>query len=463
MSTRYNTGNPIESADVRDMSDNAKNLDLAINSDQPTFQDRLGVNRSTISGLQAYADAALSSIGYNFIGNYSAGLTINSVKDVVRYDGILYSNAGTLPRVTSGSFASDGPWVALSAATGIFLYSFVATAGQTDFTIGNAVSPGTIPIVFKRGVYQINGDAYTIDPSDGRRFVFSEPMIAGDKIQIMAMSGADNVVKGDYKDFIYKNSITQPATPSGENHAEWSASPQTPPNGSFTWVSTARRNGNDGSLIGAWSAPSRISGEDGDAGASVSDVVFVSSTQTSSTYKFLLSNGLFTSDYIIPNGADVEQIELVSKVGKVATYRFILSNGAYTNTFEVIDGVDGSGSVSSVNGVSPDVSGNVQLSASDLGASSAWVNDTANTGTLNTSSRVRWLVDTSAARDRAIGDGVTELMVKDVTGQAGANNITITAPSGKTINGATTETIDVNYGWVHYVLIGTDFKTIGGK
>ena len=195
----------------------------------------------------------------------------------------------------------------------------------------------------------------------------------------------------------------------------------------------------------------------------MSDVVFVSSTQTSSTYKFLLSNGLFTSDYTIPNGADVEHIDLVSKIGKVATYRFLLSNGAYTNTFEVLDGVDGSGSVSSVNGVSPDVSGNVQLSASNLGASSAWVNDTANTGTLNTSSRVRWLADTSATRNRTIGASVTELVVKDVTGQAGTNNITITAPSGKTINGANTETVDVNYGWVQYVLMGTDFKTIGGQ
>ena len=74
-----------------------------------------------------------------------------------------------------------------------------------------------------------------------------------------------------------------------------------------------------------------------------------------------------------------------------------------------------------------------------------------------------WLADTSAARNRTIGADVTDLVVKDVTGQASANNITITAPSGKTINGAATETIDVNYGWVHYVLVGTDFKTIGGQ
>ena len=176
----------------------------------------------------------------------------------------------------------------------------------------------------------------------------------------------------------------------------------------------------------------------------------------------------------------------MNKVGKVATYRFLLSSGSSTNTFQVLDGNDGAGSVISVNGVSPDVGGNVTLTAADVGADPSgtatgavsahvslvdphsqyeyrWVNTMANTGTLNTAKRVRWLADTSAARNRTIGADVTDLVVKDVTGQAGTNSITITAPAGKTINGAATEIIDVNYGWVQYVLVGTDFKTVGGQ
>lgn len=51
MSTRYNTGNPIESTDVRDMSDNAKNFDEMVNSSDLTFTDRFGVERLTIEGL----------------------------------------------------------------------------------------------------------------------------------------------------------------------------------------------------------------------------------------------------------------------------------------------------------------------------------------------------------------------------------------------------------------------------
>ena len=50
MSTRYNTGNPIESTDVRDMSDNAKNFDEFSNSMSDSFTDRIGRDRQTIEG-----------------------------------------------------------------------------------------------------------------------------------------------------------------------------------------------------------------------------------------------------------------------------------------------------------------------------------------------------------------------------------------------------------------------------
>lgn len=50
MSTRYNTGNPIESTDVRDMSDNAKNFDYFSLSSCYTFKDRFGTERLTIEG-----------------------------------------------------------------------------------------------------------------------------------------------------------------------------------------------------------------------------------------------------------------------------------------------------------------------------------------------------------------------------------------------------------------------------
>lgn len=48
--SRFNTGNPIGSADPRDRDDNTKNLDVALNSQDPAFYDRLGKLRPTYKG-----------------------------------------------------------------------------------------------------------------------------------------------------------------------------------------------------------------------------------------------------------------------------------------------------------------------------------------------------------------------------------------------------------------------------
>ena len=104
----------------------------------------------------------------------------------------------------------------------------------------------------------------------------------------------------------------------------------------------------------------------------------------------------------------------------------------------------------------------VVLDSNDIGAETAWTVTTSNTGTL-TGVNVLWLADTSAARNRTIDVNGERLQVKDTTGSAGTNNITLTAGSGQTINGNSNETIDVNYGWVEYVRSGTNWVTIGGQ
>lgn len=71
MPTRYNTGNPIESTDVRDMSDNAKNFDEFSNSSSITFTDRFGVNRPTIEGVIEKSGFKPGS------GDFSSGFTVN--------------------------------------------------------------------------------------------------------------------------------------------------------------------------------------------------------------------------------------------------------------------------------------------------------------------------------------------------------------------------------------------------
>jgi hypothetical protein len=53
----YNTGNPVPSIDPRDLDDNAKILDQFANGTEDTYLDRLGVERKTLAGIGADADA----------------------------------------------------------------------------------------------------------------------------------------------------------------------------------------------------------------------------------------------------------------------------------------------------------------------------------------------------------------------------------------------------------------------
>lgn len=55
----YNTGNPVPSIDPRDLDDNAKHLDEFVNGTEPTYTDRLGVERKTLSAIESDADSEL--------------------------------------------------------------------------------------------------------------------------------------------------------------------------------------------------------------------------------------------------------------------------------------------------------------------------------------------------------------------------------------------------------------------
>lgn len=119
MSTRYNTGNPIESTDVRDMSDNAKNFDEFSNSSANTFTDRFGVNRKTIDG-------AIRSIGIPIIGNFTTGCTVtDSNQGVQEVGGSVYRWKGSLPKLVppsstpsgTGGISPSGDWVDVGDAS----------------------------------------------------------------------------------------------------------------------------------------------------------------------------------------------------------------------------------------------------------------------------------------------------------------------------------------------------------
>jgi hypothetical protein len=61
MTERFNTGNPLGSTDARDGNDNAKNLDVAVNGLDPTWNDRFGRTRHTMFGLETNATAVVQA------------------------------------------------------------------------------------------------------------------------------------------------------------------------------------------------------------------------------------------------------------------------------------------------------------------------------------------------------------------------------------------------------------------
>lgn len=124
MSTRYNTGNPIESTDVRDMSDNAKNFDDFANSKSNEFTDRFGVERKTIHGMNSQFDSHILNMGFTRVGTFAAGATLTNPRQTLLWDiadggdGHEYGWSGAFPKVvpplgtpnTTGG-VSAGAWV----------------------------------------------------------------------------------------------------------------------------------------------------------------------------------------------------------------------------------------------------------------------------------------------------------------------------------------------------------------
>ncbi|HHI1675950.1 TPA: hypothetical protein ACP4X1_005250 [Klebsiella quasipneumoniae] len=145
MST-YKTGNPLGSAAVKDLFDNAENLDFALNSlTALIWTDRLGKVRPSFFGMETsflsqmasqesrftsqLADqdtrfnTFIASSGYDIIGDYTVGtipegnpLTITEYNQLIRYSNELYklTSATDIPFTTFGN--TDETWTATDSA-----------------------------------------------------------------------------------------------------------------------------------------------------------------------------------------------------------------------------------------------------------------------------------------------------------------------------------------------------------
>lgn len=115
-------------------------------------------------------------------------------------------------------------------------------------------------------------------------------------------------------------------------------------------------------------------------GASIKSIAKTGASGLVDTYTVTLTDNT-TSTFTVTNGNGIASITLQSgthAAGTTDVYKITFDNGQYT-TFSVYNGLNGSGSVVSVNAKQPDASGNVSLVAADVGAAPATNNLDADT------------------------------------------------------------------------------------
>src|SRR5690554_2860372 len=129
--TTYNTGNPLGSSDPRDLYDNAENLDVAVNSEEPQWLDRFGRPRlplmeqerqfvasqdsredqfqSAQSSREAVFSDFLQASGYQDLGEYAPGIEITAHNQYVTFGGqpYLLKPSIPVPYTTSGEWTGD--------------------------------------------------------------------------------------------------------------------------------------------------------------------------------------------------------------------------------------------------------------------------------------------------------------------------------------------------------------------
>ncbi len=115
--TTYNTGNPVPSTDVRDLYDNAENLDYLVNGPAVEYDDRLGVPRKSWAGFEADFLAFLAASGFETpVLTYTDGVPLQVDRPTQLIErasapGTLYSIKlpSAFPVVLSGTWATDEP------------------------------------------------------------------------------------------------------------------------------------------------------------------------------------------------------------------------------------------------------------------------------------------------------------------------------------------------------------------
>ncbi len=131
----------------------------------------------------------------------------------------------------------------------------------------------------------------------------------------------------------------------------------------------------EASMSGKMAMPERVyfqgppgeKGDRGEPGTSIKSIVKTGTNGLTDTYTVTLTDDS-TSTFTVKNGNGIASITLQSGThapGTADTYKITFTSGEHT-TFSVYNGLNGVGSVDTVNGKDPDDSGNVALTGADI-------------------------------------------------------------------------------------------------
>lgn len=125
--TTYNTGNPIGSTEVKDLYDNAENLDIAINSPSAdVWTDRLGQARKTWRGIQSEAQLEIAQV----VGEVTAQSQQYLDASIVARD------EARAAASASGPIAFYGTYAAAQAAVGGLPDGGIVEVSQDETRVG---------------------------------------------------------------------------------------------------------------------------------------------------------------------------------------------------------------------------------------------------------------------------------------------------------------------------------------
>ncbi|EPJ5864513.1 hypothetical protein JRA82_005397, partial [Raoultella ornithinolytica] len=153
------TKNPVPSTDIRDHLFAGAKLDEEVNSTTESYLDRFNVSHLTAVGrdnvfrrfinwLTGRGEQAIAAIGWQELGDWAIGLTVQNRNQIVSYNGAWYKYLGELEHVIAGdSPENDGGVWSAENPTGKWSNIGDAALRNDLFTRGKYISWVT-PLVF---------------------------------------------------------------------------------------------------------------------------------------------------------------------------------------------------------------------------------------------------------------------------------------------------------------------------